>query len=71
MCLSEQDAAAVAAKVAEYVGDRAGPDHTVVADGHAVEITYFDKRFPLDVADMAAEEQHASDDAAARVIASL
>ncbi|MFF5186438.1 hypothetical protein ACFY30_22125 [Streptomyces sp. NPDC000345] len=66
-CLSPKDAAAVVEE-----GTRPGDTvHTVRQDGATVVIGYFDKRWPLDVADWAAENGHASDSAAARVIAAL
>lgn len=45
--------------------------HNVELDGKNIRIKYFDKRWPLDVAEWAADNAHASDSAAARVIASL
>ncbi|MFE9099782.1 hypothetical protein [Actinomadura geliboluensis] len=68
-CLTEDDAAAVVAEHADYFG--AGPSNTVRQDGTAVVIDYFDKRWPLDIADWAFENGHATDDAAARVIGAL
>ena len=68
-CLSEENAAAVVAEHADYFG--AGPSNTVRQDGNAVVIDYFDKRWPLDIADWASEQGHASDSAAARVIGDL
>lgn len=67
VCLSPEAAAAVVAE-ATRPGD---PDHTVHQDGAVVVIGYFDKRFPLDVADWAGERGHASDHEAASVIARL
>ncbi|MGW0942933.1 hypothetical protein ACWD4O_10325 [Streptomyces sp. NPDC002623] len=66
-CLSTEDAAAVIEE-ATRPGDTV---HTVHQDGTDVVIGYFDKRWPLDVADWAGEHGHASDSAAARVIAGL
>jgi hypothetical protein len=66
-CLSPEDAAAVTEE-ATRLGDTT---HTVRRDGSQVVIGYFDKRWPLDVADWAGENGHASDSAAARVIAQL
>ncbi|MER8030656.1 hypothetical protein ABTZ78_17055 [Streptomyces bauhiniae] len=66
-CLDDAHAAAVVAE-ATRPGD---PDHTVRQDGSAVVITFFDKRYPLDVADWAGEYGHATDSAAAAVIARL
>jgi hypothetical protein len=68
-CLSEDAAAAVVAEHADYFG--AGPSNTVRQDGAVVVIDYFDKRWPLDIAEWAAEQGHASDSAAAGVIAGL
>ena len=67
ICLDEQHAAAVV-KEADRPGDTT---HTVRQEGAAVVIGYFDKRYPLDVADWAGENGHASDAAAALVIAGL
>lgn len=67
VCRSEESAAAVVA-----VGSRPGdPGHTVRQEGPVVVIRYQDKLWPLDVAEWAALEGHASDPAAARVMASL
>ena len=66
-CLSPEAAAAVVEE-----GTRPGDTtHTVRQDGADVVIGYFDKRWPLDVADWAGENGHASDSCAARVIAQL
>ncbi|MGW7495395.1 hypothetical protein ACWGKA_13985 [Streptomyces luteogriseus] len=69
VCLSETSAAAVVDEHADYFG--AGTSNTVRQDGSHVVIDYFDKRWPLDIADWAAEQGHASDSAAAAVIAQL
>ncbi|MFE5140381.1 hypothetical protein ACFRDV_22335 [Streptomyces fagopyri] len=66
-CISPEAAAAVVAE-ANRPGDS---DHTVTQDGDQVVIGYFDKRYPLDIADWAGLNGHASDDAAAAVIAAL
>lgn len=68
-CVNTAAAAAVVAEHADYPG--AGPSNTVHADGRDVVINYYDKRWPLDIADWAAEQGHASDSAAAAVIAAL
>ncbi|WP_031514813.1 hypothetical protein [Streptomyces sp. NRRL F-5123] len=68
-CLTPSDAEMVIAEHADYFG--AGPSNTVRQDGATVVIDYFDKRWPLDIAEWAAEQGHASDSAAARVIAAL
>lgn len=66
-CLSQESATAVVEE-----GTRPGDTvHTVRQDGSQVVIGYVDARWPLDVADWAASNGHASDNAAARVIASL
>lgn len=67
VCLDEFHAAAVVEE-ATRPGDTV---HTVRQDGAEVVIGYVDKRWPLDVADWAGEYGHASDSAAARVIAEL
>ncbi|MCI3277576.1 hypothetical protein [Streptomyces cylindrosporus] len=66
-CLDEQHAAAVIAE-AHRPDD---PDHKVRQDGPVVVITYFDKRYPLDIADWAGQHGHATDRDAANVIARL
>lgn len=68
-CHTSADAAAVVAEHADYFG--AGPSNTVRQDGNHVVIGYFDKRWPLDIAEWAAEQGHATDTDAARVIADL
>lgn len=68
-CLSAESAAAVVEEHRNYFG--AGPANTVRQDGADVVIDYFDKRWPLDIADWAGEKGHASDSVAARVIAQL
>ncbi|SFK74260.1 hypothetical protein [Streptomyces pini] len=68
-CLSPESAAAVVDEHDAYFG--AGPSNTVRQDGNEVVIDYFDKRWPLDVAEWAAEQGHATDSAAAAVIAAL
>jgi lipoate-protein ligase A len=67
ICLDEQHAAAVI-EGASRPGDTV---HTVRQEGATVVIGYFDKRWPLDVADWAGENGHATDSNAARVIAGL
>ncbi|MGW3247773.1 hypothetical protein [Streptomyces sp. NPDC001070] len=66
-CRTPAAAAAVVAAGTEP-GD---PQHTVRRDGRHVVIAYKDKRWPLDVAEWAALEGHASDKAAARVMAAI
>ncbi|WUD77527.1 hypothetical protein OG937_40380 [Streptomyces sp. NBC_00510] len=66
-CRSPEAAAAVVA-VGSCPGD---PQHTVKQDGADVVIGYSDSLWPLDVAEWAALEGHASDRAAARVMISL
>lgn len=68
-CLNTTAADAVVAEHTDYFG--AGPSNTVRRDGAEVVIDYFDKRWPLDVAEWAAEQGHATDSAAAAVIAAL
>ncbi|WP_019060028.1 hypothetical protein [Streptomyces prunicolor] len=69
-CLDEQHAATVVS-VAEEAIRRSGGVHTIRHDGADVVISYFDKRWPLDVADWAGEHGHATDSDAATVIAQL
>lgn len=66
-CVSAEDARIVAAE-ADRPSD---PDHRCREDGSNVVITYYDKRYPLDVADWAFNAGHASDADAASVIAQL
>jgi hypothetical protein len=68
-CLTPDHAAAVVAEHTDYFG--AGPSNTVRQDHADVVIDYFDKRWPLDIADWAGEQGHASDSDATRVIAQL
>ncbi|TDD31669.1 hypothetical protein E1287_25755 [Actinomadura sp. KC06] len=68
-CLTEAAAAAVVAEHADYFG--AGPSNTVRQDGATVVIDYFDKRWPLDVAEWAFEQGHAAEAEAASVIGAL
>jgi hypothetical protein len=64
-CLTETAAKAVAREA-----DRPGINRTVAFGKHAF-ISYCDKRYPLDVAEWAFDHDHADDDAASAVIASL
>lgn len=66
-CLSPANAAAVVNE-ATRPGDTT---HTVRQDGATVVIGYFDKRWPLDIADWAGDNGHATDSAAAALIARL
>jgi hypothetical protein len=68
-CHTPEDAAAVVTEHADYFG--AGPSNTIRQDGTDIVINYFDKRWPLDIADWAAEQRHATDSAAAALIARL
>lgn len=68
-CLDEKAAEAVVSEHADYFG--AGASNTVRQDGLVVVIDYFDKRWPLDIAEWAAEQGHATDAAATAVIAQL
>jgi hypothetical protein len=65
-CLSAGSALAVAAEA-----DLPEQNHRARAEGAAVELSYFDKRYPLNVAGWAFDHGHASDAAAADVIARL
>jgi hypothetical protein len=65
-CVSPEAAKTVAAEA-----DAPSQNHRARADGSTVVLSYFDKRYPLDVADWAFQNGHASDRAAADVIASL
>ena len=65
-CLSPESARAVA--------DAAGglePNHHARADGSTVVLAYFDKRYPLNVAEWAFEHGHAGDSSAGAVIGGL
>lgn len=68
-CLTPEAAAAVVDEHADYFG--AGASNTVRQDGAVVVIDYFDKRWPLDIAEWAGEMGHASDTAAALVMRQL
>jgi hypothetical protein len=68
-CISDAAAAAVVAEHDDYFG--AGASNTVRQDGAQVVIDYFDKRWPLDIAEWAHEMGHAHDADAGRVIAAL
>lgn len=66
-CLTEEDARIVAVNM-----DRpTDPNHRVKQDGAKAVITFYDKRFPLNVASWAFDRGHAGDDDAASVIAGL
>ena len=65
-CMSAESARVVVAEA-----DRPDVNHRAVTEGREVVLTYFDKRYPLDVADWAFEHGHADDDAASAVIAGL
>lgn len=67
VCLDEEHAKAVI-KEATRPGDTV---HTVRREDAVVVIGFYDKRWPLDVADWAGEHGHCTDSAAARVIAGL
>jgi len=67
VCLDEKSAKAVYDE-AHRPGDK---HHDVELDGKNIRIKYFDKRWPLDVAEWAADNCFASDSAAARVIGGL
>lgn len=66
-CVSVEDAATVACE-ADRPSD---PDHRARQHRDRVIITYHDKRYPLDIADWAFQNGHASDAEAANVIARL
>lgn len=68
-CLNTDAAQTVFTEHVDYFG--AGVSNTVRVDGSNVVIEYFDKRWPMDIAEWAAQQGHASDESAARVIASL
>ena len=58
-----------AARAVAMEADLPEQNHRAEAEGSAVVLTYTDKRYPLDVADWAFNQGHASDAAAAEVIA--
>lgn len=64
-CLSPRDAAIVAKEA-----DRPGT-HRAETAGAVVVLTYFDKRYPLDVAEWAFENGHCDDDAAGSLVGRL
>jgi hypothetical protein len=51
--------------------DKPSQGHRARAEGSAVILTYTDKRYPYDVAGWAFDQGHATDKAAADVIAGL
>lgn len=65
-CVSPEDAQKVAAEA-----DMPGSSQRATADGSFVVLEYFDKRYPMHVADWAFKAGYASDRAAADVIARL
>lgn len=65
-CLSSDSAQAVATEA-----DLPEQNHRARADGTTVKLSYFDKRYPLNVAGWAFDHGHASDAAASAVIAGL
>lgn len=65
-CVSTEAARKVAAEA-----DQPSQNHRARADGSVVVLSYFNKRYPLDVADWAFQNGHASDEAAANVIGRL
>jgi len=66
-CVSPESAATVTAEAARAEHDT----HTARQDGRRVLLTYFDRRYPLDIASWAFEHGHASDAEAANTIAAL
>ena len=64
-CMSTLDAQIVFNEHAEYFG--AGASNTVHLDGKNVVIKYFDKRWPRDIAEWAAEQGHSSVDVVERL----
>lgn len=65
-CLSAESARAVAEEA-----DTDDASHHAWAEGSTVALTYFDKRYPLDVAEWAFNNGHCDDSAAGDVIAGL
>lgn len=65
-CLSPASAAAVAEAAKGHE-----PYQCAYAADAVVVLTYTDKRYPLDVAEWAFDNGHASDDAASAMIAAL
>jgi hypothetical protein len=65
-CLSPAAAKAVAAEA-----DLPEQNHRAHAEGSTVVLSYFDARYPMDVADWAFQNGHAEDAAAADVIRGL
>jgi hypothetical protein len=65
-CVSPEAARKVATEA-----DAPSQNHRARSEGSVVVLTYFDKRYPLDVADWAFQNGHASDRAAADVISRL
>lgn len=67
VCLSPASAAAVA----EEMGGSGGASNTLSVHGRTLHVTYYDARYPLDLAEWAAGHGHAADEEAARTIGSL
>lgn len=65
-CVSPEAAQTVATEA-----DAPSQNHRARAEGSVVVLSYFDKRYPMDVADWAFQNGHASDRAAADVISRL
>jgi hypothetical protein len=65
-CLSPESAQAVAVEA-----DLPGTGQRATAEGPVVVLDYFDKRYALDVAEWAFNAGHASDRAAADMVAGL
>lgn len=65
-CLNQDAAEAVYLEHRDYFG--AGKSNTVELEGQTVVIGFFDKRWPVDIAEYAAEQGYATDAEAARVI---
>lgn len=65
-CLSPESARAVVAEA-----DLPEQNHRARAEDSTVVLSYFDKRYPLNVAEWAFEHGHSEDSAAATVIGSL
>lgn len=68
-CLDEASAESVCGEHKDYFG--AGKSNNVTLEGSVVVIEFFDKRWPLDIAEYAAEQGFASDAEAARVIEAI
>lgn len=70
-CISEEAATEVMRRCDLVPEERLGPHNRARREGRNIVLTYINKMWPFDVADMAGELELARDEQAARVIACL